>query len=89
MTLMGTMNRLSRPSMKQPPAIRVIKPAADADRWRTAGRGANCHRDRQNGTATDRLPDTVHYSTGRMTPIEQAYVGELTGSITGEVFCYG
>ncbi|MBE2271703.1 MAG: hypothetical protein IAE80_25945 [Anaerolinea sp.] len=28
-------------------------------------------------------------TTGRITRIEQAYVGELTGSITGEVFCFG
>ena len=34
-------------------------------------------------------PVTTPITNGRIAPIEQSYVGELTGSITGEVFCYG
>lgn len=70
-----------------PPAIRVIKPTPmpsdgePLDAIQTAIREAK----REN---LQTLP-AIHYSTGRMTPIEQAYVGELTGSITGEVFCFG
>jgi len=76
------------PSVDEPPpAIRVMKPTpmpADGeplDAIQTAIRQAK----REN---LQTLP-AVHYSTGRMSPIEQAYIGELTGSITGEVFCFG
>ncbi len=32
---------------------------------------------------------TAPSTNGRLQPIQQAYCGELTGSITGQVFCYG
>ena len=75
------------PVDEAPPAIRVIKPAAmpidgePLDAVQTAIRSVK--------TESTVLLPTIHCSTGRLTPIEQAYVGELTGSITGEVFCFG
>lgn len=35
------------------------------------------------------VPVTGHVPNGRTARIEQAFIGELTGSITGQVFCYG
>lgn len=75
------------PGDEQTPTIRVIKPAPmpqegePLDTIQTAIRNVK----------TENIPavPAVHLSNGRMTPIEQAYVGELTGSITGQVFCYG
>jgi hypothetical protein len=70
-----------------PPAIRVIKPTPmpsdgePLDAVQTAIREA-----KQENHQT--LP-VVHCSNGRIGRIEQSYVGELTGSITGEVFCFG
>ena len=69
------------------PAIRVMKPAplpADGeplDAVQTAIREVK--------TGAVLSPHAVHHSNGRIGRIEQSYVGELTGSITGEVFCFG
>jgi hypothetical protein len=72
---------------ERPSAIRIIKPApmpanADAlDVVQTAVRSII-------ETPITIVPE-VAPTNNRTSPIEQAYVGELTGSITGQVFCYG
>lgn len=68
-------------------AIRIIKPAPmpptgePLDAIQLAIRAAQ--------TEVLSTPPTVPTSNGRMVRIEQAYCGEMTGSITGQVFCYG
>jgi hypothetical protein len=69
-----------------PPTIRIIKPApmpndgAPLDAVQTAIRE----------TQTQPLiAPTVSLPSGRIARVEQSFVGELTGSITGQVFCYG
>lgn len=75
------------PVDEPPPAIRMMKPTpmpADGeplDAVQTAIRAVKI------GAVLS--PHAVHRSNGRMTRIEQVYVGELTGSITGAVFCFG
>lgn len=75
------------PVDEPPPTIRVMKPAplpADGeplDAVQTAIREVK--------TGAVLSPHAVHHSNGRIGRIEQSYVGELTGSITGEVFCFG
>jgi hypothetical protein len=72
---------------ERPSAIRIIKPApmpanADAlDAVQTAVRSII-------ETPVMVVPE-VAPTNNRTSRIEQAYVGELTGSITGQVFCYG
>lgn len=71
----------------QPPAIRILKPVPMP----------------ANGEPLDAVQTAIHsvkaepiaavqgaaLTNGRTARIDQAYVGELTGSITGQVFCYG
>lgn len=72
---------------EQPPAIRVIKPmqmpddGEPLDAIQTAIRVVKAE--------SLNTMSAVPLSNGRTARIEQAYVGELTGSITGNVFCYG
>jgi hypothetical protein len=76
------------PSVDEPsPDIRVMKPTpmpADGeplDAVQTAIREVK--------TRAVLSTQAVHHSNGRIGRIEQSYIGELTGSITGEVFCFG
>jgi hypothetical protein len=76
------------PSVDEPsPDIRVMKPTpmpADGeplDAVQTAIREVK--------TRAVLSTHAVHHSNGRIGRIEQSYIGELTGSITGEVFCFG
>ncbi len=61
------------------PAIRVLKPEALPDHLQTAVEAA------RGKSVTVSAPS----SNATRTPIGQAYVGELTGAITGNVYCYG
>ena len=74
------------PVQEAPPAIRVIKPVsiADSDQPPDAVQTA-IHEMKMQPFVTP----TPSPSTGRIAHLEQAFVGELTGSITGQVFCYG
>lgn len=74
------------PVQEAPPAIRVIKPVsiADSDQPPDAVQTAIHEMKMQPSVAPTPSP-----STGRIAHLEQAFVGELTGSITGQVFCYG
>lgn len=75
------------PDEEPTPAIRILKPlpmpseGEPLDAVQLAIRTAK--------TEAIPSPPTVPIANGRMVRIEQAYVGELTGSITGQVFCYG
>ena len=68
------------------PTIRIIKPLpmptddATLDAVQTA-----IHQTKKQSLVA---PPSSHIN-GRVAHIEQSYVGELTGSITGQVFCYG
>ncbi|MDX1992556.1 MAG: hypothetical protein SF029_09205 [bacterium] len=70
----------------QPSAVRIFKPVpmpADGeplDAVQTAIRAAK---------AQPLAPVQPNTSNGRIIRIEQGFVGELTGSITGSVWCYG
>lgn len=75
------------PVDEQPTAIRVIKPARMPTEGETLDAVQTAIRQVKTGPVLS--PHAVHRSTGRMIRIEQAYVGELTGSITGAVFCFG
>ncbi|MBK8030437.1 MAG: hypothetical protein IPK17_13225 [Chloroflexi bacterium] len=78
---------ISTPEEVQPLAIRVLKPALmpaegePLDAVQTAIRAIKT----QPFASVQREP-AVH---GRAVRIEQTFVGELTGSITGNVWCYG
>jgi hypothetical protein len=71
----------------QPPAIRILKPVplpADGeplDAVQTAIRAIK--------TQPFASAQRESAANGRAVRIDQAYVGELTGSITGNVWCYG
>ena len=70
------------PSEQEVQHIRIIKPTDQPDDALT-----NAIRDLR----PDDLPTTnIHVSQSKaLQPIPQSYCGELTGSITGQVFCYG
>lgn len=78
---------ISPPEEAQPPAIRIFKPipmpeeGEPMDAVQTAIRTVRT----QSLAPIQREP----VANGRVIRIEQAYVGELTGSITGNVWCYG
>ena len=71
----------------QPPAIRILKPVPmpangePLDAVQTAIRSVKAE--------PIAAVQGVALTNGRTARIEQTYVGELTGSITGQVFCYG
>ncbi len=75
------------PDEEQTPAIRIIKAAP----MPSAGEPLDAVQSAIRTVKTESIATapTVHIPNGRMARIEQAYVGELTGSITGQVFCYG
>ncbi|MBN8590712.1 MAG: hypothetical protein J0M33_03095 [Anaerolineae bacterium] len=78
---------ISPPEEVQLPAIRILKPVPmpaegePLDAVQTAIRTVRT----QSLAPIQREP----VANGRVIRIEQAYVGELTGSITGNVWCYG
>lgn len=70
------------------PAVRVIKPSSipqDGDSPDAVQSAL------QQVRAVPSMPEPVSMPAGnrRLLPILQSYCGELTGSITGQVFCYG
>ena len=67
------------PGEPDTPTVRVTTPTPLPERLQTAVTAA-----REGG-----LPISPPPQTAKRTPIEQAYVGELTGAITGNVYCYG
>jgi hypothetical protein len=78
---------VSPPTEDQPSAIRIRKPAP----LRTEGKLLDVVQTALRHVKAHPLtaPVTMPVSNGRIAPIKQSYVGELTGSITGQVFCYG
>jgi hypothetical protein len=69
-----------------PPAIRIIKPAPMPD----DGQPLNAVQTAIREVKTQPLvASTSLLMNGRIAHIDQSFVGELTGSITGQVFCYG
>ncbi|GIK27953.1 MAG: hypothetical protein BroJett007_10910 [Chloroflexota bacterium] len=75
------------PDEEQTPAIRIIKPAAMPSEGEPLDAVQSAIRTVKTGAIA--TPPTVHIPNGRSARIDQSYVGELTGSITGQVFCYG
>lgn len=75
------------PDEEQIPAIRIIKPVAMPSEGEPLDAVQSAIRTVKK-EAIVTLP-TGHIPNGRGARIDQAYVGELTGSITGQVFCYG
>jgi len=69
------------------PAIRIIKPTPIPSEGEPLDAVQSAIRTVKTEAIVTSPP--VHISNGRITRIDQAYVGELTGSITGQVFCYG
>lgn len=65
------------------PTIRITKPATSASN--DAIQSAICDFKHQPTPVSPTLP----IERGRLARIGQAYCGEVTGSITGQVFCYG
>jgi hypothetical protein len=69
-----------------PLAIRIIKPAP----MPTDGTPLDAVQTAIREVKTQPLvAPTASHTNGRIGRIEQSFVGELTGSITGQVFCYG
>lgn len=71
---------------EKPPAVRVIKPTPFPADGETLDPVQTAIRD-----ATLTPPAAIHTAQGpsHLSPISHAYCGELTGSITGNVYCYG
>jgi hypothetical protein len=68
------------------PAIRIIKPAS----MPTDGSPLDAVQTAIREVKTQPLvAPAASLTNGRIVRIDQSYVGELTGSITGEVFCFG
>jgi len=72
----------TNPEAEKPPAIRIIKPTAlsDDDEIAQAVRQTSV-------TQIDRSPMVVN--TSKVQSLPMACVGELTGSVVANVFCYG
>jgi hypothetical protein len=79
--------QVSPPTEEQKPAIRILKPApipADGEPLDTVQTAI-----RTIKTQPFASVQRESAANGRAVRIDQAYVGELTGSITGNVWCYG
>lgn len=72
----------TNPEAEKPPAIRIIKPTAlsDDDEIAQAVRQTSV-------TQIDRSPMVVN--TSKVQSLPMACVGELTGSVVANIFCYG
>ncbi|KXK50673.1 MAG: hypothetical protein UZ13_02317 [Chloroflexi bacterium OLB13] len=68
------------------PSIRVSKPASPPS---DGALDAVQHAIRAVKREPPMAPSAPPVSTGRLARIDQAFCGEITGSITGQVFCYG
>ena len=68
------------------PAIRVIKPVSVPDSGQPPDAVQAAIREMQTHPSVVPISSP---STERIAHLKQAFVGELTGSITGQVFCYG
>jgi hypothetical protein len=69
-----------------PPAIRIIKPPS----MPTDGTPLDAVQTAIREVKTQPLvTPAASLTNGRIARIDQSFVGELTGSITGQVFCYG
>ena len=75
------------PDEEPTPAIRIIKPAP----MPAEGEPLDAVQSAIRIVKTEAIvtSPTVQVPNGRITRIGHSYVGELTGSITGQVFCYG
>ena len=77
------------PADEKPPAIRVIKPIAFPTNGEPLDTIQTAIRDAKKQPSPARHHDTVVRNSARAARIGQTFCGELTGSITGQVFCYG
>jgi len=78
---------LVAPSDEQSPTVRIFKPVPlPAD-----GEPTDAVQSAIRSVKAEPIAAVqgVALTNGRIAPIKQAYVGELTGSITGQVFCFG
>src|SRR5690606_11887015 len=75
------------PDEEPTPAIRIIKPAP----MPAEGEPLDAVQSAIRIVKTEAIVPSpmVQVPNGRITRISHSYVGELTGSITGQVFCYG
>jgi hypothetical protein len=74
------------PEAEPAPAIRIIKPVP----MPTDGTPLDTVQSAIREVKTQPLvAPAASLTSGRIARIEQSFVGELTGSITGQVFCYG
>ncbi len=74
------------PDEEPAPAIRIIKPVP----MPTDGTPLDTVQSAIREVKTQPLvAPAASLTNGRIAQIEQSFVGELTGSITGQVFCYG
>lgn len=73
---------------RKAPAVRVIKPSSILSSSASSDAVQNAI---QEVKALPPVPEPVSMPAGnrRLLRITQSYCGELTGSITGQVFCYG
>jgi len=79
---------VSPPTEEQPsPTIRIIKPIPMPPEGEPFDTVQTALREVKSQPITPSV--APHITNGRNARIEQSYVGELTGSITGQVFCYG
>lgn len=69
-----------------PPAIRIIKAAPMPDDGQPLDAVQTAIREVKTQPL---VAPTASFNNARIARIEQSFVGELTGSITGQVFCYG
>ncbi len=75
------------PVDEPPPTIRMMKPTPMPADGEPLDAVQTAIREVKIGAVLS--PHAVYHSNGRIGRIEQSYIGELTGSITGEVFCFG
>jgi hypothetical protein len=85
----GEVEQSKLASDEQRPAVRVIRPTslpADGEALDTV---QTAIREVKTQPAQPRSYNSVIHNGARAAHIGQTYCGELTGSITGQVFCYG
>ncbi|MBK9748912.1 MAG: hypothetical protein IPO91_19320 [Chloroflexi bacterium] len=81
---------VDQPAEPEPlPAIRITKPSPLPADGEPLDAVQTALREVQRTPFAPICRSVSSYSPGRAVPITQQYCGELTGSITGQVFCYG
>lgn len=73
----------------EPPAIRVTKPTPFPADGESLDAVQTAIREAKTGITVPAVSSAAAGPSGRVLPIAQAYCGELTSSITGQVYCYG